>query len=95
VIHLIGSYCGDVSFNYTACRDLMPDPDFYTQCMIDSFDELMAETGQTRRATLLNPAPKSAAPTSKPKTKKVAVKKKAVAKSPPPKKRVVKRQTTK
>ncbi len=59
IIHLVGSYCGEITLNYTACRDLLPDPEFYTQCIVDSFDELMAETGHTRTATLLNPAPAS------------------------------------
>jgi len=36
--HVIHSYCGEVTVNFTACRNAIPDPDFYSQCIQDSFD---------------------------------------------------------
>ena len=33
---------GTISISITACRDMMPDPAFYAQCLQDSFDELKA-----------------------------------------------------
>lgn len=36
--HVIHSYCGEVTVNFTACRSAVPDPDFYSQCIQDSFD---------------------------------------------------------
>jgi hypothetical protein len=39
---LISSYCGRVSFNYIAARNLLPDPQFYSQCLQASYDEHLA-----------------------------------------------------
>lgn len=36
--HVVHSYCDDVTVQATACRDAMPDPEFYAQCLQDSFD---------------------------------------------------------
>ena len=44
LFHVIGSYCGQFYISATSCRDMMPDPDFYRQCLQDSFDELVAAT---------------------------------------------------
>ena len=40
LIHLLGSYCGRMTFNVTACREMMPDPAFYGDCIDDAFEEL-------------------------------------------------------
>ena len=37
----VTSYCGEVSISITACRDMMPDPSFYAQCLQESFDEML------------------------------------------------------
>lgn len=51
-IHIIGSYCGEISLNITGCRDLLPDPAFYTQCMEDAFNEyLQAAKKMTKEAS--------------------------------------------
>jgi WS/DGAT/MGAT family acyltransferase len=42
LFHAIGSYCGIFSISATSCREMMPDPAFYRQCLQDSFDELLA-----------------------------------------------------
>jgi hypothetical protein len=34
------SYCGAITISFTSCRDLVPDPEFFAQCIQDSFDEL-------------------------------------------------------
>ncbi len=39
--HAIFSYCGRISLAAMACREMMPDPDFYIECLDASFDELM------------------------------------------------------
>ena len=41
LIHVIFSYCGDVMLTFTACRDMLPDPAFYAQCLEDSYAELV------------------------------------------------------
>ncbi|MBD2858043.1 wax ester/triacylglycerol synthase family O-acyltransferase [Spongiibacter sp. KMU-158] len=35
---------GSISVSFTACRQMMPDPAFYAQCLQRSFDELKAAT---------------------------------------------------
>ncbi len=44
LFHVISSYCGEFTISITSCRDLMPDPEFYRQCLQDSFDALLAAT---------------------------------------------------
>lgn len=45
LFHAIGSYCGQFVISATSCREMMPDPGFYAQCLQQSFDELLAATG--------------------------------------------------
>lgn len=42
LFHAIGSYCGDFVISATACRTMMPDPDFYRRCLRESYKELLA-----------------------------------------------------
>ena len=44
LIHPIVSYCGQLAISFTACREMLPDPAFYTQCIQESFDELALAT---------------------------------------------------
>lgn len=44
IIHPIFSYCGEITISFTSCREMIPDPDFYAQCIQDSFDEMMVAT---------------------------------------------------
>ena len=43
LVHAIFSYCGRISLSAMACREMMPDPDFYIQCLNDSFDEITCD----------------------------------------------------
>jgi len=36
------SYGGQITISLTSCRDIVPDPAFFAQCIQESFDELMA-----------------------------------------------------
>jgi hypothetical protein len=50
IIHAVFSYNGEISISVTACREMMPDPAFYAECLQTSFDELAAATaGPTKR----------------------------------------------
>jgi len=40
LIHPVFSYSGRISIAFTACRDQLPDPGFYAECLQSSFDEL-------------------------------------------------------
>ncbi|WP_427453312.1 WS/DGAT/MGAT family O-acyltransferase [Litorimonas sp. WD9-15] len=39
--HVVHSFVNDVTLTFTACRSAIPDPDFYSQCIQDSFDAHM------------------------------------------------------
>ena len=38
--HTVQSYVDEATITFTACRDLMPDPEFYALCIQESFEEL-------------------------------------------------------
>jgi len=42
LFHAVFSYDGKITFTITACREMLPDPAFYADCLQASFDELMA-----------------------------------------------------
>ena len=40
LFHAVLSYNGSITVSITACREQMPDPSFYAQCLEESFREL-------------------------------------------------------
>ena len=38
--HVVQSYTDEATIAFTGCRELMPDPEFYAQCIEESFEEL-------------------------------------------------------
>ncbi|MEL7486939.1 MAG: WS/DGAT domain-containing protein, partial [Pseudomonadota bacterium] len=58
----VTSYCGHINITVTACREMMPDPAFYTQCLQESFDEMLdaatAPRKEKKRAKKSNDAEK-------------------------------------
>lgn len=67
--HVVMSYHKEVTITITADRDMMPDPEFYSQCLRDSFEDLeKAVLGSVQKA------PKKKKPAAK--KKKTAAKKK-------------------
>lgn len=38
----VTSYCGRLMLGFTSCREMIPDPDFFTQCLEDSVLEMVA-----------------------------------------------------
>jgi diacylglycerol O-acyltransferase len=40
--HGVSSYADEFDFNITACREMLPDPAFYTECLRKATDELVA-----------------------------------------------------
>lgn len=40
--HAIFSYCGRISISANSCREMMPDPSFYIECIRASFDEILS-----------------------------------------------------
>ena len=40
LFHVISSYCGGFTISATSCREMMPDPGFYEECLMESFEAL-------------------------------------------------------
>ena len=36
----VGSYCGDFTVSFTACREMLPDPDFMEECLRAAFADM-------------------------------------------------------
>ena len=49
LIHPVMSYCGDITISFTSCREMLPDPAVYADCLRTSFDELNAATSRRGR----------------------------------------------
>jgi len=82
---VISSYCGEFSISATCCRSMMPDPDFYRQCLLDSFEALKKSTlgkaaakprakakAKTKTRAKAKARPKAASRKSAPKQKRTA-----------------------
>ena len=65
--HVVQSYCTQATIGFTADRKLMPDPEYYAQCIQDSFDALMTAHSAAASAT-----PVAEKPAAKPKRKTAA-----------------------
>jgi WS/DGAT/MGAT family acyltransferase len=76
LFHGIGSYCGKFNISASACREMMPDPAFYAECLRASFEELFAAAIALEKPTV-KPVRKKA----RKKTSKKAVKKKTARKT--------------
>jgi diacylglycerol O-acyltransferase len=78
LFHSAGSYCGELCIGVTCCRDMMPDPAFYAECLNDSFGELKkAFKVASAKPTAIRPV-ESTDSIKKTPAKKVARKKKRV-----------------
>mgnify|MGYP001815521354 FL=1 len=44
LFHAVISGIGLITINYVSCREMLPDPDFYKQCLEESYAELEAAT---------------------------------------------------
>ncbi len=87
--HVVQSYVDEAYISFTACRDIMPDPEFYSQCIQDSFNEMLLaaraiEAPAAKKAPRAKKAPAARkAPARKPAAKAAAKPaRKAPAKSP-------------
>ena len=90
--HVVQSYVYEAYISFTACRDIMPDPEFYSECLQESFDELLA-AAKAAEATPEKAAPAKAA-AKKAAPRKPAAKKTTTARKPAAKKTATPRKTT-
>jgi WS/DGAT/MGAT family acyltransferase len=93
VFHACFSFDGEVSIGFTGCREMLPDPGFYNECIVAAFEDL-------RRAALgPRPAAKRKKKASKKKTtakkKSSKGKKKAAARKKPARKKAAKKTAKK
>lgn len=87
--HVVQSYVKEATIAFTACRKLMPDPEFYADCIEQSFAELRdaaakaiakGDKAPTSKAKPAKAAPKAKPGTSKPAAKKGAARPRKAAK---------------
>jgi hypothetical protein len=71
--HVVQSYCKEATIAFTACRNLMPDPEFYAQCIEDSFTEMRDAAKAAPTPAANEPKPEEAEK-AKPAAKKGAAK---------------------
>ena len=89
--HVVQSYRDQATVTFTACRKMMPDPEFYRQCIQDSFDDLKnalpagAAADPKVEATAKPAPPPTSAPTHTPTPKAKAVRPEIKAKKMPAK----------
>ena len=69
--HIVQSYVDEATISFTACREIMPDPEFYAECLQDSFDELLAasKTAAAKPVSTKKPVQKPAKKANSAKTK--------------------------
>ncbi|MEM9253889.1 MAG: wax ester/triacylglycerol synthase family O-acyltransferase [Pseudomonadota bacterium] len=46
LFHAVTSGAGQIVINFVACREMLPDPDFYQQCLAESYAELQEAVAQ-------------------------------------------------
>jgi hypothetical protein len=54
--HVVQSYVNEATISFTACRKLLPDPDFYIACIEESFAELRDAAHEAAAQPDVNPA---------------------------------------
>jgi WS/DGAT/MGAT family acyltransferase len=74
------SYCGQITISVNSCREMMPDPELFAECLRQSFDELLSASAQTGVAVSgTKSGAKQTAAKKHTATKKTAPKRKASA----------------
>ena len=61
IFHTVFSFDGVLSIGFTACREMLPDPQFYTECIQASFDDLKKAAAEKKKVTGKKAAKKKAA----------------------------------
>jgi topoisomerase IA-like protein len=79
LVFSVTSYDGMIFISPTSCREQMPDPEFFAQCIRDSFQELLAVANgrpgkrkKKKAAAKKVPAKKAAAKHKQPARKRAA-----------------------
>tara|TARA_R110002124_G_scaffold264267_2_gene430844 strand:- start:276 stop:854 length:579 start_codon:yes stop_codon:yes gene_type:complete len=67
LFHVVTSYNGNVILTFLADRNIMPDPEFYAECIVKSFSDLTAAAAKEKTAATRKAGEKKAKQTKKPK----------------------------
>ena len=49
LFHAVLSGAGKIVINFIACREMLPDPEFYQQCLAEAYAELLAAATSARK----------------------------------------------
>jgi diacylglycerol O-acyltransferase / wax synthase len=49
LFHAVLSAAGRITINFVSCRSMLPDPEFYRECLQQSFDELMTAAAPAKK----------------------------------------------
>jgi len=79
LVFAVTSYDGRIVISPTSCRDLMPDPEAFTQCIRDSFQEYLSIAAERPKAV---PRPRRIKPAAPAARKRSTVKSRRAV--PPP-----------
>lgn len=91
IFHLVFSYAGKLTLSVLADRDIMPDPEFYHDCLVGSYEEMYAAAAKlaprpaaskaevAAKAKIKSPKRNNVATSSKPKLRSDSAKKGAKA----------------
>ena len=74
IFHLVFSYAGKLTVSVLADRNIMPDPEFYRECLIEAYRELYEAAGGENRADTRTKAKAKAKTKAKTKVKRKTVK---------------------
>jgi diacylglycerol O-acyltransferase len=55
LFHAVSSYCNEFTIAFTACREMMPDPEFYKECLMASLAELQELVGEQTDEVMAKP----------------------------------------
>lgn len=76
LFHSVGSYCDELYVGVTCCRTMMPDPEFYAECLRESLVELKKDFKVDGRKPRKDPKAGKTEPRKKVRAKKTTKKKK-------------------
>ena len=76
LFHSAGSYCDELYIGITCCRAMMPDPEFYAECLRESLGELSKAFQLESKEIVKAPAVSKLEPRRKAQAKKTTKKKK-------------------
>ncbi|MDX1734395.1 MAG: WS/DGAT domain-containing protein, partial [Halioglobus sp.] len=81
LFHAVISGVGRITINFTSCREMLPDPEFYRQCLTEAYEQLHRATVRKSRAKATRGRGKKASGTAAAKAKSGRGKRRAKAKT--------------